>query len=183
MSEFDDDYEDEDQMAEHKAETIDRKAPEVRIEGLTVDALNDVIEGVIERNYRLSERAKEAVDKAVESAVEEALAERLATLAEEALRPLIAEKLANGWPTFDTYGKQTGTKSFPEMLREALFQSRNYSNENLCHLIFKTELEKALKGEFGAALTEARNKVRAMLDDEVMGRFRKAMKDGLGMKD
>jgi hypothetical protein len=185
MSEFED-YEDEDTMAERKAEQAGDRAPEMRIEGLTAEAVESVIDAVIERQYQLRDRAKEAVDKAIRQAVEKALSERLTALADEQLRPLVAETVAKGWGETNNYGEPKGTppKSLAEMLRQRLFGKEDrYSNSTLAEQIFRAELDKALKEDIGAALQEAKTKLRAMLDDALTGQFRKTLKDAIGLKD
>jgi len=174
------------ELDEHEERTAVENAPTVRIEGLTAKAVAVIVRAAIEENYGLRETAQEQVKAAVEEAIREAVDEGIKTIALEHVRPLVAEIVANGWPTTNNYGEATGkSRSLAEMLRESLFAKDPYrSHEGPWAMrLMREELEKALKGPLGEEIKRAQAMVRKALDDEVMGKFRKALKDGLGLKD
>lgn len=171
----------ESEMEQWEHEQAVKSAQTVRIEGITVEAVQIVIGEAIGR-IGLQEMARERFDKAIEDAVTGTFSERLTALTDEAIRPLIDKYIADGFPTFDQWGKITGKKPFVQVLHETLTKTSSYNSETLVHQIFKERLNAALSGEFGKALEDAKKRVRAMLDDEVSGRFTKALKEGFGLK-
>lgn len=184
MSSYDEPPEPTDEeLEEADMEQAVRNAPTVRIEGLTAEAVQVILREAIESNYRLREKADAEITKAIDRAVDRALKESIPRLADEHLRPRIAEMVEKGWPITNDYGEQKGTKGFQQILREALFQKDSYSGQGYAFKVFREELDKALKGPLGEDLKKAQQMVREALDGDIMSRLRAAFKDGLGLKD
>jgi hypothetical protein len=175
----------EEEMEEADIEHAVRTTPTVRIEGLTLEAVQVIVRQAVESNYSLREKADAAVEDAVASAVDAALKDAIPRLSDEHLRPRIAEMVAKGWPVTNQYGEQTGSKTFEQILRETLFAKDQYrSHEGPWAMkVFREELEKALKGSLGEDLRKAQQMVREALDGDIMSKLRQAFKDGLGLKE
>lgn len=186
MSEYDDPQEPtQEELDEHDAARAVRSAPTVRIEGLSADAVAHIVRTAISENYGLQETAKSAVDEAVHAAVAEAIGDAARLAAEEHVRPLVKKILDEGWQTTNQWGEPTGKRiQLADMLREELFKKDTYNSKaGVAYQLFKDELDKALKGPLKAELDKAQQMVRDLVSEEVMGRFRKALKDGLGLKE
>jgi phenylpyruvate tautomerase PptA (4-oxalocrotonate tautomerase family) len=185
MSEYDDPPEStEEEIAAFETEKAVEHAPGITITGLTPEAIQIVVEAAVERNYRLQERVGEAVDKAVKKAISAGIDDAMRRLAEEALRPAIAEVIANGWQKTDSYGQPQGPKqSLAQRITEFLFERDRYSgNGTVIDKVFKEELDKALKTEAGKAFQEALASFKGKVDTEINGRIISAVRSVMGLK-
>lgn len=185
--EYEDDEPSESELNEHEAEKAVLEAPTVSITGLSAEAVRLIVrasvEAIFNEGYRdhVRDLMREKVDKEVKLALQSSLDE----LAAEALRPRVAEILARGWTETNSYGEPKGQpKTLDAMLRAALFSENSYHNarQGLAVQMFEQALQKELNGELGAALKEAKAKVRGMVDEAVMGKFQLALREGLGLK-
>lgn len=185
FSEYDDPPEPtEEEMSASDTQHAVKEAPQIAITGLTPEAIQIVVEAAVERNYRLRERAEEAVDSAIDKAVAAGVDDAMKRLAEEMLRPAIAEVIANGWQKTDSYGQPVGTRqTLAQRITEYLFEHDRYSGRGTkIDVLFKEELDKALRSEAGREFTAALKSFAGKVDTELNNRILAAVRATLGLK-
>lgn len=124
--------------------------------------------------------AREEVGDEVRAAIKEAIEERMRLLADEALRPIIEEFVANGWPTTNHYGERNGAISFRQRVADSLFPKNGYDDP--AARILRETLDRELKGELGNLLLQAKAKLASMLEGEILDKLRGYLRDGLALK-
>lgn len=174
----------EEEMLAYEQEQALKRTPTVRIEGLTAESVEILVREAVRSYYHLDQHAKNEVDRQIKKAVHAAIGERLLVIADEIVRPVIAEIVREGWSQTDTWGNPTGkTLSLKQRVTEYLFgKSDRYSSERPIESIFREELKKGLASEAGEALQKAIAELRKKVDEELSGRVIKAMRESLGLK-
>lgn len=116
----------EEEMEEHQQEQAVMAAP-VRIEGLTVEAVEVIVRRAVTDNYRINERVDDEIEKQINKAVSSLVKTAIQERAEAAVDALIAE----GFAEFDSYSGQVRKRtSVSELINKAMTErSRGGYNE------------------------------------------------------
>lgn len=128
--------------------------------------------------------AVSAVDKNTEAAIQEAVADavqkRIAALCDETIRTVLSEMFANGFTKTDSYGCAIGKQTIRERVTETMFPKNGYDSP--VTRVFREELEKALRGELKDLLNQAREQLKTLLQDDILGKLKTYLRDGMALK-
>ena len=129
--------------------------------------------------HKLHEGVEEKVSERIDCAVQAAIT----GVGEAIIREAITSAIADGWSKTNQYGEPTGQSITLKQRISDMLESRSYCDrERHIDKVVKDEVEKVLRGELGAEITEVRKKARAMLDGALNEKLAAALREGLGLK-
>lgn len=127
---------------------------------------------------------KKRIDDAIEHAVDAAVARIVETRLDAEINRIIDE----GWEERGKWGEKTGRKfslaqKVTELLREKVdsYGHAEYNGIPRADRLMQNAVEKVFAEELKVELEDAKKRVRKMVDDEVMARLSKTLKDALGL--
>lgn len=132
---------------------------------------------------RLAHRYVHELDLKVKKRLAAAVDTAVATCVEEEIRPVVRGILEEGWQRTNQWGEVSGGKvGLRERIGELLNKRGPHTSATLVEKLAREILEKALRADFGKELAEAQKKVRALFDQELMGKVQKVLREGLGLR-
>lgn len=127
---------------------------------------------------------KKRIDDAIEHAVDAAVARIVETRLDAEINRIIDD----GWEERGKWGEKTGRKfslaqKVTELLREKVdsYGHAEYNGIPRAERFMRKAVEEVFAKELKAELEDAKKRVRKMVDDEVMARLSKTLKEALGL--
>jgi hypothetical protein len=138
----------------------------------------DVEEALDRACHHVIDNRVKALENEVKEAVAAAVDEKIRSITEEMLRAEVTRLLTEGWPRTNQYGEHIRGEPLTLKSRclEYLTTKDSYSHRNIVEEIFKDEMHKALKGDLGKVISEATDKLRAMVDGQIAEKMRDVLK-------
>jgi hypothetical protein len=171
----------EEEIAEHQARVAALKTP-IRIEGLTMEAVESVLRGLIQAECRITER----LESKLEEAVDEHVSKLVDTVTRERIEKAVDAAIAEGFPIFDTYsGRETGRTSVGELVHKYITrrEDRGYNEKGT---VAEIAVMKAVKELFEKTLAGELEKLKADFKKQADGVFQAkivaSLKEAMGLR-
>ena len=141
---------------------------------------------------RLAKKVEDAFteehEKRIRAAIEEAVDAAVERIASNRLDAEIGKIIDEGWEERGKWGENTGRKfslaqKVTEFLREKVdrYNKPEYNGMPRADRLMQNAVEKVFAEELKVELEGAKKRVRKMIDDEVMARLSKTLKEALGL--
>jgi hypothetical protein len=143
----------------------------ITIEGTTKAAVVEaVVKRILDHEYAMSD-LQEKIDEQVGKRIERAIGEVLDGLVEEVIKPRVMTIVEEGWPIYDTYGANKGTKSLRDLVRERLLGTDRYTHRSS----FMEVADKIMRDEAAAVVKQHAEELRKGLDEKVAAQLRETV--------
>lgn len=186
------DYEDppeptQEEMDEHDAREAVLRAPTVRIEGLTPEAVAAIIRSSVEAtvagNWNLSDQIDRAIDKAIEGRV----SELTDGMIRERLSALIDSVIESGIPRFDSYnGREMSRTSLTELVQKQLTErspdSYREKGITIAQEAVKRAVDKLFDKELNGLIDETKADFKRQADEVFKAKLVAGMREALGLR-
>ena len=166
-------YDKDEYLAGHEPESEISVTAEVKMpRGVVVDRVAE----------KLLQRAGVTKDD-IEQLVEKRLDDIFAELTKERTTAIIDRVLADGWQTFDEYGRATGErKTIASQALDVLNAKDSYSRDTALERLIKQSVETAYRKEFAPIVEDMKKQFRAQVDDLLQAKFAETLRSSLGLK-
>lgn len=138
-------------------------------------------------NEWLDRKVAEVVAASINEKVGDAIEARVSKLVEEITRERVSKDidavLAEGWVETNTYGEPTGKKYTVRDRVHAFFNAKDrYGTDSLVSRWVRDSVDRDLKEAVASETKAAKEKLRAMFDEALTGKFAATIREALGVK-